>query len=49
MSVVFGILLLIWPGAGLVAFVWLIGAYAIVYGALLVGLSLRLKKHGRKA
>lgn len=49
MSVVFGILLLIWPGAGLLALVWLIGAYAVLYGALLIGLSLRLKRHRAEA
>lgn len=45
MSVVFGILLLAWPATGLLALVWLIGTYAVLYGALLVGLALRLRKH----
>lgn len=45
MSVVFGILLLVWPATGLLALVWLIGTYAVLYGALLVGLALRLRKH----
>jgi uncharacterized membrane protein HdeD (DUF308 family) len=42
-SVVFGILLAIWPAAGIVAVVWLIGAYAIMYGLLLLWLSFRLR------
>ena len=35
-SVIFGVLLAIWPRPGLVAVVWLIGIYAIVYGILLL-------------
>jgi uncharacterized membrane protein HdeD (DUF308 family) len=45
MSVVFGILILLWPGAGALALIWLIGAYAIIFGALLVGFALRLRRH----
>jgi uncharacterized membrane protein HdeD (DUF308 family) len=45
LSVVFGLLVLAWPGAGALALVWLIGAYAIVFGVLLIVLSLRLRKH----
>ena len=48
-SVAFGILLLIWPGAGLLALVWLIGTFAVAYGVLLVGLSLRLRRHHASA
>ena len=33
-SVVFGILLLVWPRLGVLALVWLIGIFAIVYGIL---------------
>lgn len=42
-SVVFGILVYLFPGAGALTIVWLIGAYAIVFGILLIGLSLRLR------
>lgn len=45
LSVLFGILVLAMPGAGALGLVWAIGAYSIVFGALLVGLSLRLRKH----
>ena len=47
-SIVFGLLLAIRPSAGAVAVVWLIGAYAILFGAVLVALGLRLRKlhHG---
>lgn len=43
-SILFGVLLFINPGAGALAVVWLIGIYAIVFGVILVALSLRL--HG---
>lgn len=43
-SVLFGVLLFFNPSAGALAVVWLIGAYAIVFGVILVALSLRL--HG---
>jgi uncharacterized membrane protein HdeD (DUF308 family) len=33
-SIVFGILLLVWPHLGVLALVWLIGIYAIVYGII---------------
>ena len=45
LSVIFGISVLVLPGAGALALIWVIGAYAIVFGILLVGLSLRLRKH----
>jgi uncharacterized membrane protein HdeD (DUF308 family) len=42
-SVLFGVLLLIWPVAGILAVVWLIGAYAVVFGILLIALGIRLR------
>jgi len=45
LSVLFGVILLVAPGAGAVGLIWVIAAYAIVFGVLLVALSLRLKKH----
>ncbi|SRR5579871_115627 len=45
LSVVFGVLVVAMPGAGALGLIWAIGAYAIVFGALLVGLSLRLRSH----
>jgi uncharacterized membrane protein HdeD (DUF308 family) len=42
-SVLFGLALLINPKAGAIAVVWLIGAYAILFGLLLVALGFRLK------
>lgn len=45
LSVVFGLLILARPGAGALALVWLIGAYAVAFGALLIAFSLRLRRH----
>ena len=32
-------------GAGALALIWVIGAYSVAFGILLVGFSLRLRKH----
>jgi uncharacterized membrane protein HdeD (DUF308 family) len=45
LSVLFGFLILLFPGAGALSIAFIIGWFAILYGALLVGLSWRLKKH----
>jgi uncharacterized membrane protein HdeD (DUF308 family) len=42
-SVLFGVALVINPVGGALAVVWLIGAYAIVFGALLIALGFRLR------
>jgi uncharacterized membrane protein HdeD (DUF308 family) len=47
-SVLFGLVLIAAPGAGALAVVWLIGAYAIVFGILLVGLAMRLYSIGQR-
>ena len=48
LSVLFGIALAIWPAAGLVAVTWLIGAYSIVFGILLIVLGFRLRNWGKQ-
>jgi uncharacterized membrane protein HdeD (DUF308 family) len=47
-SVLFGLVLLAAPGAGAVAVVWLIAAYAIVFGILNLALALRLHGMGQR-
>ena len=44
-SVLFGIVLLMQPGAGALALIWLIGSMSIVLGVIYVALALRLKRH----
>src|SRR5918992_1526161 len=39
LSVIFGIIVLVAPGAGALGLIWVIGAYSIAFGILLVGLS----------
>ena len=45
-SVAFGVFLVVRPGDGAVAVVWLIGLFAILFGMALVGLGLRLRRLG---
>jgi uncharacterized membrane protein HdeD (DUF308 family) len=44
-SVLFGVSMMLAPGAGALALVWVIGAYSVVIGALFVALAFRLRKH----
>jgi uncharacterized membrane protein HdeD (DUF308 family) len=45
LSVVFGALMILNPGAGAMAVLWVIGVFAIAYGVMLVALAFRLRKH----
>ncbi|MET0212431.1 MAG: HdeD family acid-resistance protein [Vicinamibacterales bacterium] len=49
MSVLFGVLLLLNPAAGALAVVWIIGAYAIFFGVLLLALGFKLRGLERTA
>jgi len=42
-SILFGVALLINPAVGALAVVWIIGAYSIVFGVLMVALGFKLK------
>ena len=44
-SVLLGIGMMLAPGAGALALVWVIGTYAVIIGVVFVALALRLKKH----
>jgi uncharacterized membrane protein HdeD (DUF308 family) len=43
LSVAFGVLLIVAPGAGALAVLWLIGTFAVVVGILMIILGFRLK------
>ncbi|YAF94323.1 MAG: HdeD family acid-resistance protein [Nodularia sp. CChRGM 3473] len=45
-SVLFGVLLIIWPVAGALAILWIIAAYALIFGVLLLILAFRLRTWG---
>ena len=49
LSIAFGVLLFLYPGAGALAVAYWIGAYAIVFGVLLVALGLRLRTWERSS
>ena len=44
-SVLFGLAVAVFPAAGLLAILWLIGAYAIVFGILMLIAGLRARGH----
>jgi uncharacterized membrane protein HdeD (DUF308 family) len=45
LSVVFGVGVFLLPGAGAIALIWVIGAYAAAAGVLQIALALRLRNH----
>jgi len=48
-TVVFGVFLMANPGAGALSLLWLIAAYAVAFGILLVLLAFRVRAFGRQA
>ncbi len=44
-SIAFAIFLLVFPGEGMLSLLWLLGAYAIVFGVLLVAVGIRVRVH----
>jgi len=45
LSVLFGVLILMFPGAGALGLAFAVAWFAILYGVLLVGFAMRLRKH----
>jgi uncharacterized membrane protein HdeD (DUF308 family) len=43
-SVIFGLIAAIFPGAGILAIIWLLGAWLIVFGVFLIALALQLRQ-----
>jgi uncharacterized membrane protein HdeD (DUF308 family) len=46
LSVLFGILLALLPGVGLLSLTWLIGIYALIFGVAFIVLGFRVRGHG---
>jgi len=42
-SILFGLFVIVWPGAGVLTLLWIVGVYAIVFGAMLLVLAFRLR------
>jgi uncharacterized membrane protein HdeD (DUF308 family) len=49
MSLVFGVLVFAFPGAGAVGIAWVLGAYAMAGGAILIALGVRLRSKWTEA
>jgi uncharacterized membrane protein HdeD (DUF308 family) len=47
-SIVFGVLMLLLPAAGVLALAWLIGVYALIFGLMRIALSVRLRGAHKK-
>jgi uncharacterized membrane protein HdeD (DUF308 family) len=43
LSILLGLLVVVFPGIGLIALVWCIGAYALIFGFVLIALAFRLR------
>lgn len=46
-SIVWGVLLALWPATGAIVLTWWMGAYALVFGGALLGLAFRLRTRHR--
>lgn len=47
LSIAFGVAIVIWPGAGALTVIWLIGGYAVTFGLLLIVLGFRLRSQSK--
>jgi uncharacterized membrane protein HdeD (DUF308 family) len=44
-SILFAVFLMIFPGAGILGLIWLLGVYAFVFGIFLIALGIRVRVH----
>ena len=44
LSVLFGLMLILWPGAGALTVMWLIASYSVLFGIVLIVLGLHLRR-----
>ena len=44
-SILFAVFLMIFPGAGILGLIWLLGVYAFVFGVFLIALGIRIRAH----
>jgi uncharacterized membrane protein HdeD (DUF308 family) len=49
LSVLFGMILVVLPGVGLLSLVWLVGIYAIVFGAAMIALGFMVRGHRQQS
>jgi uncharacterized membrane protein HdeD (DUF308 family) len=47
LTTLFGILMILLPLAGLLSLIWLLGAYSVFFGGLLLAVALRLRARWR--
>ena len=43
-SILFGLMIVFWPAEGAIAIAWILGTYALIFGALMLMLAFRLRK-----
>lgn len=48
-SILFGMFIIARPGEGALAVIWIIGAYALIFGVFLISFAFRIKGHGQTA
>ena len=48
-SILFGMFIIARPGEGALAVIWIIGAYAIIFGVFLISFAFRIKSHAQTA
>jgi uncharacterized membrane protein HdeD (DUF308 family) len=49
LSVLFGVILAVLPGVGLLSLVWLVGIYALIFGVALIALGFEVRGHRRES